>query len=231
MGAMLIATVGWRLILYVNVPIGIVGLTHFILPRYHSSSRRQKIDYRGIFSFTLALLGLALAVNYAQTRGWASPFVLSLLIMGGVCLVLFVMVEHKVKNPMIDLSLFHRYALVAGNVTAFLAYYALFTVLFLLPFYFEDVLNYSTALSGMLLMPVPESMALLAPYAGKACDRFGARTLTIVGSMMLTVGSGMLMFTSSDRDPLLLVIAMVILGAGLGLFMPANNRHDGCGTA
>jgi EmrB/QacA subfamily drug resistance transporter len=225
-GAMLIATVGWRLIFYVNVPIGVVGffLAHFILPRYHSSNRRQKIDYRGIFSFTLALLGLALAVNYAQTRGWASPFVLSLLMMGGICLVLFVVVEHKVKSPMIDLSLFHRYALVAGNVTAFLAYYALFTVLFLLPFYFEDVLNYSTALSGLLLMPVPASMAVLAPFAGKACDRFDARTLTIVGSMMLTVGSAMLMFTSSDRDPLLLVVAMVILGAGLGLFTPANNR-------
>ncbi len=134
------------------------------------------------------------------------------------------MVEHKVKSPMIDLSLFHRYALVTGNVTAFLAYYALFTVLFLLPFYFEDVLNYSTALSGMLLMPVPASMAVLAPFAGRACDRFGARTLTIVGSMMLTVGSAMLMLTSSNRDPLLLVIAMVILGAGLGLFTPANNR-------
>ncbi len=86
-GAMLIATVGWRLIFYVNVPIGVVGffLAHFILPRYRSSNRRQKIDYKGIFSFTLALLGLALAVNYAQTRGWASPFVLSLLVMGGIC--------------------------------------------------------------------------------------------------------------------------------------------------
>jgi EmrB/QacA subfamily drug resistance transporter len=140
-GAMLIATVGWRLIFYVNVPIGIAGffLAHFILPRYHLSNRRQKIDYRGIFSFTLALLGLALAVNYAQTRGWTSPLVLSLLVMGATCLVLFVMVEHKVKAPMIDLTLFHRYTLVAGNMTAFLAYYALFTILFLLPFYFEEV--------------------------------------------------------------------------------------------
>jgi MFS family permease len=73
-------------------------------------------------------------------------------------------------------------------------------------------------------MPVPASMAVLAPYAGKACDRFGARTLTIAGSIMLTVGSGMLMFTSGHRDPLLLVIAMVVLGAGLGLFAPTNNR-------
>lgn len=67
-------------------------------------------------------------------------------------------------------------------------------------------------------------MAVLAPYAGKACDRFGTRTLTIAGSVMLTIGSGLLMFTSSYRDPLLLLIAMVILGAGLGLFTPANNR-------
>jgi MFS family permease len=98
-GAMLIATIGWRLIFYVNIPIGIVGffLAHFILPKYHATHRRQRIGHSGIFSFTLALAGLALAVNYARTRGWASPLVLSLLVMGTVCLLLFAIIEHKVK--------------------------------------------------------------------------------------------------------------------------------------
>jgi MFS family permease len=144
--------------------------------------------------------------------------------MGTVCLLLFAIIEHKVKSPMIDLTLFHRYLLMSSNVTAFLAYYVLFTALFLLPFYFEDVLNYPTALSGLLLMPVPASMAALAPYAGRACDRFGAHTLKIAGSALLMVGSGLLVLISSHRDPLLLVIAEAILGSGLGLFTPANNR-------
>jgi MFS family permease len=97
-------------------------------------------------------------------------------------------------------------------------------VLFLLPFYFEDVLHYTTIVSGVLLMPVAASMALLAPFAGKACDRFGARTLRIAGSALLTVGCCVLIFAPGAPDPLLLIIALVALGAGLGLFTPANNR-------
>jgi len=137
---------------------------------------------------------------------------------------LFAIAEHRTKSPMIDLGLFHHYRLVVGNVTAFLAYYALFAVLFLLPFYFEQVLGYSTLLSGVLLMPVPASMAVLAPFAGAACDRFGARNLTLAGSLMLMTGTAMLIVTSTVRHPALLIAAMVILGAGLGLFTPANNR-------
>ena len=124
-----------------NVPIEIVGfcLAHFILPRHHCSSQRQKIDYNGIICFTVALLSLALAVNSAQTRGWDAPLVIAELVLGVVCLGWFVVIEHKASSPMINLNLFRRYPLIAGNATAFLAYYALFTVLFLLPFYFEDV--------------------------------------------------------------------------------------------
>lgn len=225
-GAMLIALVGWRAIFYVNVPIGIVGgiAAHFVLPRYHPIAKRAKIDYPGIVLFTLALMGLALAVNKAEVSGWGSPVILAEMAFGLVAFGCFVIVEHKVRSPTIDLALFHRYRLVAGNVTAFLAYYALFTVLFLLPFYFEQVLGYTTLLSGIMLMPVPLSMAVLAPLAGAACDRFGARALTVAGSVMLMFGCFLLIFTSVARDPALLIVAMVLLGAGLGLFTPANNR-------
>ncbi|HUB14873.1 MAG TPA: MFS transporter [Acetobacteraceae bacterium] len=225
-GAVLVAWVGWRAIFYVNVPIGIVGgiAAHFVLPRYHPSSRRAKIDYPGIFLFTAALMGLALGVNHAETNGWDSLAVLTEMVVGITCLAAFVFAEQWTKSPTIDLGLFRHYRLIAGNVTAFLAYYALFAVLFLLPFYFEQVLGYSTLLSGVLLMPVPASMAVLAPFAGTACDRFGARNLTLAGSFMLVLGTCMLMFTSAVRHPALLVFAMAILGAGLGIFTPANNR-------
>ena len=225
-GATLVAWVGWRAIFYVNVPIGVAGgvVAHFVLPRYHAPVGRAKIDYLGIVLFTVALLGLSVGVNRAETQGWYSFAVLAELMVGLICLGLFAVVEHGIKSPTIDLGLFRHYRLVAGNVTAFLAYYALFSILFLLPFYFEQVLGYSTLLSGVLLMPVPASMAILAPFAGTACDRFGARNLTLAGSLMLMAGTFVLFFTSTVRHPALLIVAMVILGAGLGIFTPANNR-------
>jgi len=216
--------VGWRAIFYVNVPIGIIGgiAAHFVLPRYHPTVQQKKIDYTGIVLFTLALMGVALAVNHAQISGWGSTLVGCEAAAGLACLALFVRAERRTHSPMIDLSLFHHYRLIAGNATAFLAYYALFAVLFLLPFYFEQVLGYSTLHSGV--MPVPASMAVLAPFAGAASNRFGSRNLTLAGSIMLTIGCFMLIFTSATGSPALLVAAMVILGAGLGIFTPANNR-------
>lgn len=225
-GAVLVATVGWRAIFYVNVPIGIVGgiAAHVVLPRYHSSARRQKIDYPGIALLSATLLGIALAVNQAQSSGWGASLVLTELTVGLAALIGFIMVERRVKSPTIDLSLFRHYRLISGNVTALLAYYALFAVLFLLPFYFEQVLDYSTFLSGVLLMPVPGSMAVLAPLAGAVSNRFSTRDLTLAGSVMLAIGCFILAFTTTTRDPILLVSAMIFLGAGLGIFTPANNR-------
>jgi EmrB/QacA subfamily drug resistance transporter len=225
-GAMLIALVGWRAIFYVNVPIGIVGgiAAHLVLPRYHATIRHPKIDYPGMVLFTAALVGVALALNTAEASGWWSPVILAEMLLGVVALAGFIMLERRVTSPTIDPSMFRHYRLIAGNITAFLAYYALFAVLFLLPFYFEQALGYSTLASGILLMPIPLSMAALAPFAGAACDRFGARNLTIAGSAMLAAGCAVLFFASPQREPVLLIIAMIILGSGLGIFTPANNR-------
>lgn len=225
-GAMLIAGIGWRIIFYVNVPIGIVGLVlaHFVLPRFHPVGQRKQIDYAGIMLFTLGLLGVALGVNTAQSAGWASPVVITELVVGLIAFVFFVRTELGCEAPMIHIGLFRSYTLVTGNASAFLSYYGLFTVLFLLPFYFEDVLNYSTAWSGVMLMPVPAAMAALAPFAGGAADRFGARTLTLAGSVAVAVGSLMLMLAPSEPAPAYLVAAMLLLGAGVGIFTPANNR-------
>lgn len=225
-GAMLIAAIGWRIIFYVNMPIGIAGmvLAHFVLPRHRPVGRRDKIDVAGIFLFTLGLLGVSLAVNAAQSTGWSSPIIVTELVVGIVCFVLFVHTELRVESPTIDIRQFRSYTLVAGNSSAFLAYYGLFTALFLLPFYFEDVLNYSTAWSGVMLMPVPAAMAIIAPFAGRAVQRFGARMLTLVGSAMLAAGSAVLILAPSEPAPLFLVVAMLLLGAGLGIFTPANNR-------
>jgi EmrB/QacA subfamily drug resistance transporter len=225
-GAMLITFAGWRFIFYVNVPIGIAGAVaaHYILPRYHRHRSDVKLDYLGSGLLTVGLMGLVLAVNIAGTSGWASPLIISHLLLGLLCMGAFVLTELIVKNPIIDLRLFHRYTIAAGNITALLAYYTLFSVLFLLPFYFEQVLNYSAARTGVMLTAIPLSMAVLSPFVGRACDRLGSRKFLVAGSLLLALGSFLLVFSKSTSRPTELVLEMVILGAGLGVFTPANTR-------
>jgi EmrB/QacA subfamily drug resistance transporter len=225
-GALLLTIASWRFIFYVNVPIGIAGgiLARYVLPRYHPHHKGAKIDYLGSALLTVGLMGLVLAVNNAGASGWRSPAILAQLVLGVFCLVAFVVTELLVKHPTIDLRLFRRYTIAAGNMTGFLAYYALFAVLFLLPFYFEQVLQYSAARTGIMLTAVPFSMALLAPFAGRASDRLGSRLFLVTGSLLLALGSFLLIFAPSTSRPAELIAEMVILGAGLGAFTPANNR-------
>ena len=225
-GAMLITFAGWRLIFFVNVPIGIAGAVaaHYILPRYHRHRTDVKLDYLGSGLLTVGLMGLVLAVNIAGTSGWASPLILSHLMLGLLCMGAFVITELLVSNPIIDLRLFRRYTIAGGNITALLAYYTLFSVLFLLPFYFEEVLSYSAARTGIMLTAIPLSMAVLSPFVGRASDRLGSRKFLVSGSLLLALGSLLLVFAKGTPRPTELVIEMVILGAGLGVFTPANTR-------
>ena len=225
-GAMLITFAGWRFIFYVNVPIGIAGAVaaYFVLPRYHPHHKGVKLDYLGSTFLTVGLMGVVLAVNNAAAAGWGSPAILSELALGVVSLVAFAVTERIVKYPTIDLKLFRRYTIAAGNITAFLAYYTLFAVLFLLPFYFEKVLQYSAARTGLMLTAVPLAMAVLSPFAGRASDRFGSRQFLIGGSLLLALGSLLLIFSPSTSRPGELILDMAVLGAGLGFFTPANNR-------
>ncbi len=169
-------------------------------------------------------MGLVLAVNKAGTAGWGSPLILSHLMLGFFCLAAFVITELLVKNPTIDLKLFRQYTIAAGNITALLAYYTLFSVLFLLPFYFEQILHYSAARTGLMLTAIPLSMAVLSPFVGRASERLGSRKFLVSGSLLLALGSFLLIFSKGTSRPTELVIEMLILGAGLGVFTPANTR-------
>ncbi len=225
-GAMLIASLGWRSIFFVNVPIGIAGAyaAHRVLPRFHRVHKDVKIDYVGITLLTVGLMAVVLAVNQAGSLGWTSPLIVSHFLLGVVCLGAFAVTERIVKHPTIDPSLFRRYTIAAGNITALLAYYTLFSVLFLLPFYFEQVLHYSAVITGLMLTAVPFAMAVVAPLAGRKCDRFGSRKFLVSGSLMLAAGSLLLVFAPSTPRPTELLVAMFVLGTGLGVFTPANNR-------
>ncbi|MCL4437711.1 MFS transporter, partial [Patescibacteria group bacterium] len=118
-GGMLIALVNWRLIFYVNVPIGIIGtfMALFILPssKANTKKKREKIDYFGISFFAAGLAFLVLAVNEGAKLGWTSPIILIYFLIAIIFLPLFIYTELKVEHPMIDLKLFKKWGFSAGN--------------------------------------------------------------------------------------------------------------------
>ena len=224
-GGLLIASVGWRAVFYINLPIGILGTVAalFILPKNQTSGKKEKIDYLGTAFFASGLAALVLAFNNVEKLGWGSAMVVGCFVGAFVLLSLFVITELKVQHPLIDLSLFKNGTFLIGNLTGMLSYYVLFTVLFLMPFYFENVLNYSPALAGSLLTPIPLAMAVVAPFSGHISDKYGARIMTAGGMLVASLSCLALLFLGAQSHLPLLVGELVLLGVGMGMFTPPNN--------
>lgn len=224
-GGILIAAIGWRAIFYVNVPIGIFGTfaAMYILPKSNKNAKKEKIDYFGISFFASGLAFLVLAVNEGEKLGWTSPIILAYLLLALILLPLFIYTELKVEHPMIDLKLFKKWAFSVGNTTGMLSYYVLFAVLFVMPFYLENVLKYTAVFTGTILTPIPLSMAIIAPFAGYISDKIGSRIMTTLGMFVCAISTLMLSFMTTSVNLYLLIFEFIILGIGMGLFTPPNN--------
>ncbi len=225
-GGIIIAAIGWRWIFYVNVPIGIAGtfMALFILPSSKANmKKKEKIDYFGISFFAAGLAFLILAINEGTKFGWSSPIIITYFVIAAILLPLFVYTEIKVEHPMIDLKLFKKWGFSAGNVTGLLSYYVLFAVLFLMPFYLEDLLHYNAAATGSLLTPIPLSMAIIAPFAGAISDKVGSRIMTTLGMFVCAIATLLLSFLGNSVNIYMLIFDFIILGIGMGIFTPPNN--------
>ena len=224
-GGILIATVGWKAIFYVNIPIGILGTLAalFILPPNQKVQKKEKIDYLGTVLFASGLASIVLAFNEGVKLGWGSHTIMMYFVSGIVLLTLFIVTELKAKYPLIDLKLFKDVNFFLGNLTGMLSYYVLFAVMFLMPFYLEKVLGYGVALTGTLLTPLLLAMAVVAPLSGHVSDKYGPRIMTTSGMLISALACLALMFMGAAAQLPLLVAVLVFLGIGMGLFTPSNS--------
>ncbi|MCY0878032.1 MAG: DHA2 family efflux MFS transporter permease subunit [Firmicutes bacterium] len=225
-GGALIALFGWRAIFYVNVPVGIIGtlMAAMILPKDKLTQTSTTFDWWGAILFSPALVAVMLAVTIAPHVGWLSGEVLGLFAATIVLLWLFILREKRFRAPLVDVRLFRIKIFTVGNVTGLLSYLVMFGVLFLMPFFFEKVGRFPSAIVGLLLTAVPIGMTVVSPQAGGLADRYGSRLLTTFGMATSGVGAALLAVMMAIHANLVLVIVgLLLVGAGLGMFTPPNN--------
>ena len=222
-GGFLISAGGWRLIFFVNVPVGLLGLIAgwYLIPRTRDLERSGRFGWVGLLFFVPALTALLIALSYGNEVGWTSPVVLvpfaALVAIGGA----FVLAERRLDAPMIGSHLFSRVAFAAGVASGLLSYLVLFGTLFVTPFLLEGSHDLSPAETGALLTSLPIALALVAPLAGRAADTLGARPLTVGG--MLIAGAALVWLALLHGSTTAVAAGLGLLGVGLGLFTPANN--------
>ena len=223
-GGVLIAAIGWRAIFYVNLPIGLIGVTAalLILPKSEKAAEKEKVDYFGTMAFVVGLGSLVLGINGMGTDGF-TPMIVAYLAVAVVFLAIFAVTELRVRFPLIDFNMFKNGLFLLGNVTGMLSYYVLFGILFLMPFYMENVLNFSAGVAGLVLTSVSLSMAIVAPFSGNISDKYGSRIMTSAGMVAASVGCLAMIFLTSTTAVWLLIVELIIIGVGMGMFTPPNN--------
>ena len=227
LGGVLIQTLGWRWVFWINVPAGLLGavLGWVILPQTRGLRPHERFDWGGALLLGPALTALLLAVNEGRRWGWTSVPLLVCGVGGMVLLAAFIWRERRTASPLIDLRLFGVPAFTAGNVAGLLSYGILFALFVLLPFDFERGYGYTPLAAGLLLTTVPLALGVVAPVSGRLSEKRGPRPLTVTGMVLVAVALLALavLLTGQGTTLPLAIAALIIFGVGQGLFTAPNN--------
>lgn len=220
-GGILVSSVGWRSVFWVNVPIGVIML--LVAGRYLPESRAphaRRVDGPGQLLMIVFLGALTYAVIEGPSTGWASPEILALFAVAAASLVTFVLAERRHPEPLLDPRFFRSPPFTGASVIAVLAFVVMAGFLFVSTLYLQDVRGDSPLRAGLSLLPATVMIALWAPIAGRLNGRFGPRVPLVLGGFFMTAGAVALTGLSASTSYGVLALGFALLGVGLGLVNP-----------
>lgn len=224
LGGYLTAKFGWPSIFFINIPIGIIATLWAwkVIPDIKGRSA-EPFDLKGAVLIFTALILILLPLSYTEKAGWLNPFILGPLAAGLVLLLVFILMEKKIKYPMVDMTVFENRVFAMGNLSALINFISTFSVILLLPFYLMQLRLLPAEQAGLLMTPTPLMMIVISPFAGVLSDKIDSRYLSSLGMAINTVGLFMLSRLQTDTSVLTIVIISIIIGIGAGLFTTPNN--------
>jgi EmrB/QacA subfamily drug resistance transporter len=180
LGGYLVQTISWRAVFFINLPIAAATLLIVWrkLPRL-DATESGAIDWTGTLLITIALG----ATTYALIERIAWPGAIAL-----AAFIAFIVVERRVSDPIVPVSLFRSRTFTGANILTLLLYGALSAATFLLPFNLIQVQHYSPAMAGAAFLPFVVTMSLLSRWTGALADRIGPRIPLIVGPIVAGIG-------------------------------------------
>jgi EmrB/QacA subfamily drug resistance transporter len=225
LGGWLASLFSWRVVFYINLPVGLaaIWLSLRFIPSDTSHQQAEQFDYPGAITFLMGLGSLLLGLNQGVEWGWNSIPILALLLSAVILLSLFIYIEGHVKHPMLDLSLFKQLPFSMTTASAVINYIGVYSSIFLMPYYLIQGRGFSPAQAGLILTAQPVIMAVIAPISGTLSDRIGTRIPAVFGMAVLSAGLYFLSRLTAQSSIESMMLALAIVGLGTGAFISPNN--------
>ncbi|KWX79715.1 multidrug MFS transporter [Paenibacillus riograndensis] len=224
LGGIIVSTLGWEYIFWVNVPIGLIAIVlgWKVLPK-DLIRVKARIDLPGSLLFAVFIVTLFAGMLLGQQVGYGDSRIISALAAAAAAFIVFLIVELRRSQPLLQLSLFKNPLFSLSILCAFLVFVANFCFNIIAPFYAQNMLNLSPFYAGFLLMLFPISMVIVAPLSGALSDKIGSEFLTFAGLIVMVIAQFGLARLHDGSAVALVGVWIAMLGIGSGLFQSPNN--------
>jgi EmrB/QacA subfamily drug resistance transporter len=222
LGGFFVDTLSWRWIFYINLPLGLLALVVLaaVLPRDHRHAR-PRVDYAGSALLAGGLSAIVLVTSLGGNKwAWGSPEAVLTGLAGIAMLAAFVLVERRVPEPVLPLSLFRNRVFTVAGVTGLIVGFSLFGAVTFLPLFFQTVNGASATGSGLRMIPLMAGVLLTSIGSGQVITRIGRyKPFPVVGTALIAVGFLLLSGMGVATGALGSSLRLLVLGLGLGFTM------------
>lgn len=220
LGGWLIDVISWRAIFFLNVPLGVfvvlAGLRY--VPETRGREQHERIDFLGAMLAAIGLGGVSYALIEGPARGVDSAIVIAAALIGALACIGFVLVERRVKEPMLPLTVFRSRTFSAANLLTFVFYAGLGGVSFFTAIFFQTALGYSPMQAGLATIPITIILLLGSSWAGGLAQRIGPRVPLTIGPLIVAASMA-LMLRIEPGSSYLGAVLPTLVGFGLGLVL------------
>ena len=189
-GGLIVTNYAWEWVFLINVPVGIAAIvaTIAIVPESTDPLASKRLDWGGLVLSGIGIFAVVFAMIEGGERGWTSPFILTLIAVGALFLIAFVLWERRANDPMMKLELFKIRNFWVGNVIATTVAFGMLGIFFPMTLFLQGALGFTPIRAGMTMTPMSVMILIAAPFAGRLTDRIGARWILVTGLTLMTGG-------------------------------------------
>lgn len=220
-GGPIIDYLGWRFVFFINLPIGIIGILMALrfINESRSEEKSKSFDWWGAVTLGVALSSLVLVLDKGFDWGWFSLNSVILYFVIVIFMRIFIKIENKVEEPIVDLKFFKIPAFVNTLSNNFIVFMGMMGSVFLIPIFTQTFLGYSATEAGYLFMPMAFVMVISASIGGTLAGKVQAKYVIFISTIVASIGLYLFSFLDPRSGPLGVIIPLCIMALGMGFGM------------